>query len=132
MKPHERKILKFLFTLFLVTGAFLFATAIFAQDFGVNEVGNEIALPSQDPRVFAANIIRVALGFLGIVAVAIVLYGGFVWMTAAGNEERLSKAKKILSSWLGARHLGGRHARRVSQIKKIEGFEYEGAKKDRS
>jgi len=50
----------------------------------------------------------------------------------AANIVTPSKAKKILNSWLRARHLGGRHARRVSQIKKIEGFEYEGAKKDRS
>ncbi|MFZ5363864.1 MAG: pilin, partial [Patescibacteria group bacterium] len=100
MKPHQRKILKFLFSLFLITGAFLFSTAIFAQDFGVNEVGNEIALPTEDPRVVAAQIIRVALGFLGIIAVAIVLYGGFVWMTAGGNEERISTAKKILTNGL--------------------------------
>ena len=50
----------------------------------------------------------------------------------AANIVTPSKAKKILNSWLRARHLGGRHARRVSQIKKIEGFEYESAKKDRS
>jgi cysteine-rich repeat protein len=98
MKPHQRKILKFLFTLFLITGAFLFATVVFAQDFGINEVGNEIALQGGDPRVIAARIIRIALGFLGVIALGIVLYGGFVWMTSAGNEEQLSKAKKILTS----------------------------------
>ena len=50
----------------------------------------------------------------------------------AANIVTPGKAKKILSSWLGAGHLGGRHARRVGQIKKIEGFEYESAKKSRS
>ncbi len=30
------------------------------------------------------------------------------------------KAKKILEAWLSARHLGGRHARRVNEIRKIE------------
>ncbi len=98
MKPHEKKILKFLFSLFLITGSLLFATAILAQDFGINEVGNEIALQGGDPRVIAARIIRIALGFLGIIALGIVLYGGFVWMTSGGNEEKLSKAKKILTS----------------------------------
>ena len=42
------------------------------------------------------------------------------------------KAKKILGAWLKAKHLGGRHLRRVRQIKEIEGFECEGIKKNRS
>jgi cysteine-rich repeat protein len=96
MKSRQKKILKFLLLLFLATGGFLFVQTVFAQEFGINEVGNEIGLPAEDPRVVAARIIRVALGFLGIVALAIILYGGFVWMTAGGNEERISKAKKIL------------------------------------
>lgn len=50
----------------------------------------------------------------------------------AANVVTLSKAKKILEAWLRAKHLGGRHARRVSQIKKIEESEYEGIKKGRS
>lgn len=43
-----------------------------------------------------ANIINVVLGFLGIVAVVIILIGGFIWMTAGGNEEKVGKAKKLL------------------------------------
>jgi|GEM_PF-6922756 len=42
------------------------------------------------------NIIRWALGFLGLIAVIMVIYGGFLWMTAAGNEQRIEKAKKII------------------------------------
>lgn len=98
MESRQKKILKVLFCLVVLAAGFLFATAIFAQDFGVNEVGNEIALQGGDPRVIAARIIRIALGFLGIIALGIVLYGGFVWMTSSGNEEKLSKAKKILTS----------------------------------
>lgn len=55
-----------------------------------------LALPSTDPRIIVAKIIRTALGFLGIVAIALILYGGFLWMTSAGNEEQIGKAKKIL------------------------------------
>jgi hypothetical protein len=63
-------------------------------------VGNEIALVDGDPRVIAARIIRVVLGFLGVIALGIVLYGGFVWMTSAGNEEKIATAKKILTNGL--------------------------------
>lgn len=66
---------------------------------GLNVINNaEVGLTASDPREVAAKIINVALGFLGIVAVVIVLYGGFMWMTAAGNEERITKAKQILTA----------------------------------
>ena len=42
------------------------------------------------------NIINVALGFLGIIAVVIILYGGFVWMTAGGGEDKVKKAQQII------------------------------------
>ena len=44
-----------------------------------------LALSAADPRLIAARIIRVALGFLGIVVLTLIIYGGFLWMTAAGN-----------------------------------------------
>jgi heme/copper-type cytochrome/quinol oxidase subunit 2 len=43
-----------------------------------------------------ANLIRVVLGFLGIIAVVIVLMGGFKWMTAGGNDEKVAEAKRLL------------------------------------
>jgi hypothetical protein len=42
------------------------------------------------------NIINIVIGFLGIVAVVIVLLGGFKWMTAGGNDEKVAEAKKLL------------------------------------
>ncbi len=44
------------------------------------------------------NIIQWALGFLGLVAVVMILIGGFMWMTAGGNEEKVASAKKIISA----------------------------------
>jgi hypothetical protein len=64
-------------------------------DLGTN-YANNIGLGTSDPRDIAANIIKIVLGFLGILAVVIILIGGFKWMTAAGNEEGIEEAKKIL------------------------------------
>ena len=36
------------------------------------------------------------LVFLGIVFFLLIIYGGFLWMTSAGNENKVDKAKKIL------------------------------------
>ncbi len=45
-----------------------------------------------------AQIIRIALGFLGIIAVVIILLGGFKWMTAGGNDDKVKSAKKLIFS----------------------------------
>ncbi len=53
-------------------------------------------LGTEDPRIIAARIIRVILGFLGIVALGLIIYAGFVMMTAEGNATKIEQAKKIL------------------------------------
>lgn len=52
----------------------------------------------QDPRVTAAVIIRTALQLIGIVFLVLMIYAGFLWMTAGGNEENITKAKNILKA----------------------------------
>jgi len=46
------------------------------------------------------RLIRTALGFLGIVAVIFVLYGGFKYMTSGGETKRVDDAKKIITNAL--------------------------------
>lgn len=60
--------------------------------------GTVTGLGSRDIRETIASIINVALGLLGIVALVIVLYGGFKWMTAGGNDEQVGEARKIIIS----------------------------------
>ena len=60
--------------------------------------GAYTGLAQGDVRMTAANIIRVAMQLLGIVAVVIVLIGGFKWMTAGGNDEQVGEAKKWIFS----------------------------------
>ncbi len=63
-----------------------------------------------DPRAIISNLISIVSGFLGIIAVVIVLMSGFQWMTAGGDEEAIKKAQQrliqgiiglilILSTW---------------------------------
>lgn len=44
-----------------------------------------------------ANILGYILGFLGIIAVCLVVYAGFMWLTAGGEEEKAKQALKLLS-----------------------------------
>ncbi len=63
---------------------------------GVQIIQQPLGLPATDIRIIIAQIIRVALGLLGIVLLVIVLYGGYLWMTSGGNEEKIGEAKKIV------------------------------------
>ena len=49
-----------------------------------------------DIRSIVVNIINTVLTLFGLAFVALVIYGGWLWMTAAGNQERVDKAKKTL------------------------------------
>lgn len=57
-----------------------------------------LLLSNTDPRTTVARLINTAMLFLGIIAVGIVLIGGFKWMTAGGNEDKVSEAKKLMSA----------------------------------
>ena len=63
-----------------------------------SNISEKTGLGEKDPRIVAADIIRVALGFLGIIAVMIILFGGFKWMTAGGNEDGVGEAKKMITA----------------------------------
>ncbi|MFA4831039.1 MAG: hypothetical protein WC618_02585, partial [Patescibacteria group bacterium] len=80
---------------------FAFAEPIFAQtaaddSFGLQDFENTTELGAQDIRVTVAKIIRAVLGLLGIIVLVIVIYGGYMYMTAGGQEEKITTAKKIL------------------------------------
>jgi len=87
-----------LFAFFLLAGGLLFAHWALAQGFGVNEVANGLnnSLTQTDPRVVAGRIINITLGFLGVIAVGLAIYAGYLWMSSGGDEEKVESAKKIL------------------------------------
>ncbi|MFZ2804680.1 MAG: pilin [Patescibacteria group bacterium] len=85
-------------TLVIPAVALAQADTLNTNDLGVNAIQSSIKLGSGDIRQTAAQIINVALGFLGIIAVVIVLLGGFKYMIAGGNEEKTSEARKLIVS----------------------------------
>lgn len=59
---------------------------------------NFAGFSSQDIKVTIQNIIRIILGFLGIITIVIILYGGFIWMSSFGEEDKIDRAKKLISA----------------------------------
>lgn len=54
------------------------------------------SLSSRDPRLIVSRIINASLSVLGILAVSIIIFAGFKYMTAGGNDEQARGARKIL------------------------------------
>lgn len=44
----------------------------------------------------AGEIVATFLSLIGIIFIAYTLYGGYLWMTAGGNEDRVTKARAII------------------------------------
>ncbi|MDP3244633.1 MAG: TrbC/VirB2 family protein [bacterium] len=89
---------------FLAVAAFIsvLALPVLAQtaagpDLGL-KYGEYTGLSHKDIRQTVGSIISIVLGLLGIVAVIIIIIGGFTWMTAAGNTEKVDKSKKLLTA----------------------------------
>jgi len=55
-------------------------------------------LPSTSPIVIVARIINVILGILGIITTVLIFYAGFLWLTSAGNDDKIDQAKRTISA----------------------------------
>lgn len=93
-------------SIIIALGLMVVAPVVHAQDpefqgveFDPNgNIAKATKLPDENPKSITISAIQWALGTLGLVSVIMILFGGFTWMTAAGNEERVAKAKNIIRS----------------------------------
>lgn len=101
-----------IFKVFFLSG--LFALFIFSNAFPVlaaGEMANTIkglgetykagygVLPSSEPVDFykkAGSILGIALSFIGIIFLGLMIYAGFTWMMARGNQQDADKAKELI------------------------------------
>ena len=51
---------------------------------------------ASDINALIGTAINAVLGLVGSIALVMVIYGGFVWMTAMGNKEAVTKGKDII------------------------------------
>lgn len=78
---------------------FAFAPDVFAQqEIGLDETAAAAGFQQQNLAIIIGRIIAAFLGVLGVVFLVLVIYAGWLFMTAAGNDERVAKAKKVLTS----------------------------------
>jgi len=102
----KKNIISLLLLTFLVVPSFMFIAQPAAAELDIWGIGEETTrdkLGFTDPNVgentpynIIITVVKYLLGFLGLIAVIFILYGGFKWMTAGGNDDKVSDAKKII------------------------------------
>ncbi|MCD6471259.1 hypothetical protein J7K86_01890, partial [bacterium] len=95
------KIKVFLFLVFVFSVLFFIFNSVNAQpqmNAGMENLSNITGLKATPLPVVVGRIVRIVLGFLGLIAVIIIIYAGFVWMTSGGNPDKIAKAKKIITA----------------------------------
>lgn len=70
-----------------------------AVDVGLSDPNvSSLVLSNSSPVTTATKLINLAMTFLGLIAVVIILIGGFKWMTAGGNEEKTKGARDLIAA----------------------------------
>ncbi|MBU0619473.1 MAG: hypothetical protein V1768_00575 [Patescibacteria group bacterium] len=79
----------------------------FQENSGLNKTGNNtghktIILSNKSPAEIAGLAIKIFIALLGIIFLGLMIYGGYIWMTARGNDQDVEKAKNtIVSATIG-------------------------------
>ena len=67
------------------------------EDFNVNTIANDAGLNSSvTPGKAISNIIKLVLALLGVIALIIIIIGGFQWMTSGGDSSKIDASKKLM------------------------------------
>ena len=88
---HKKQII----LIFVCVGILAVSGFVLAQpNLGLNDFGSQTGLGTRSLGEIIAGIVRVFLSVLGVIAVLIILYAGFLWMTAGGDPGKIVTAKK--------------------------------------
>lgn len=71
------------------------------QEGGLEQIGDtsyEVEGEPSDLREIVANILQIVMGLLGIVFTILILVGGYRWMTAGGNQDKVTAAQKTITT----------------------------------
>jgi len=101
-----KKILKQAVILICLVAVLVLPYFVFAQSPSpldkMQEIGQAGGYAAEDTDEYTLSeilgtVVSAFLGLLGMIFIIIVLIAGYNWMTAGGNEEKVEKARKLLS-----------------------------------
>lgn len=95
-----KKSIKQLFVLLSIIIILVLPYLVFAESATTLDSLNKVAIEkgpydgnANDPTVIVARVISIFLSLLGVVFLILVLYAGYNWMTASGDESKVEKAQ---------------------------------------
>lgn len=65
------------------------------QAAGLDGAGYNTTAPVTVDKMIS-TVITTALSFIGVIFLVLMIYGGYIWMIARGNEQEVEKAKNII------------------------------------
>lgn len=65
---------------------------------GLDTTASGAGYQEKDLLKIGGNAINTALSFVGVLFLVMMIAGGFIWMTAAGNEARVKTALNLLTA----------------------------------
>lgn len=89
-----KSLLSTLFAAFVLFAAGRQAQAQVSIDFPKSFAG----FSSQDLKTTIANIVRIIIGFLGILVILAIIFGGFKMMTSGGDSDKMGDGRKIVTT----------------------------------
>lgn len=97
---HQMKNKSVLFILGIFLVGIFVAHPAYAQEVSQNlsAVGQAAGLGTTGLYTIIARIIKVFFGILAAVALVLIIFAGYKWMTAAGDEKQIDEAKNILKN----------------------------------
>jgi TRAP-type C4-dicarboxylate transport system permease small subunit len=105
-----KKVLTIILTLFIVSNTFVFLSinSVFAEtakeqfESGLTATADKTGhmgiagLKDKSLAEIIGIVIKAFLSFLGVIFLILMIYGGYIWMMARGNEQEVARAKNII------------------------------------
>lgn len=72
--------------------------SVLNQAAGSNGAGYDTSVDETGLSRVVGTIVKTVISLIGIIFVSFTVYGGFLYLTSAGNEEKIEKAKSIIKN----------------------------------
>ncbi len=109
-----KKVLTIILALFIISNIFVFLSInlVFAQtakeqfESGLTATADRtghtemVGLKGKTLAEIIGTVIKAFLSFLGVIFLILMIYGGYIWMLARGNEQEVARAKNIIRNAL--------------------------------
>ena len=101
----DKKIVSILLAILFLPNICFAGDSNLTNAFGGNSHLNTVAQKSgydistdSNINVFFGSVVQVILSLVGVFFLALMIYGGFLWMTDRGNSDQVERAKKLITA----------------------------------